>query len=385
MNKRPLVPVEGVSNIELFYDLIFAYCISVLTSLCAQAEGGFMSLGTWFIYMFSFLVILQVWFYSTLIMNHYGDRSLADNVCLFINMFLLYYMASSIQGEWKQTLFTFNVSWALILANLCVCCVIKLLKYDNLSDEDILLLVGIAVMMAIQIVMALIAAFMPLAVSVVISWIAMLLGANMWLLMRKLTGKTVRFAHIAERCSLLVIVMFGQTVVSISSYISLTSSLLYPIFVFALVVGLFLIYIYEHDNMLDHQLITNGVGYMHLTLWLTIILGNLTVALAYMPMQNIDFLPKNIYLTTFLVLYLLTSFLLGHYNKPELRYSKLFVIGRLVVCASIVIVALDTHFDPAATLVFDTFATYFALWHEWLLFHRRTGKLSFGKSIGDEG
>ena len=33
MKKRPFVPAEGVSNIELFYDLIFVYCISVLTSL----------------------------------------------------------------------------------------------------------------------------------------------------------------------------------------------------------------------------------------------------------------------------------------------------------------------------------------------------------------
>ena len=384
MNKRPLIPVEGVSNIELFYDLIFAYCISVLTALVSTVTGDFIDLGTWLLYLFSFLVVLQVWFYSTVIMNHYGDRSAVDNICMFINMFLLYYMASGIKQEWTLSLFTFDIAWALILLNLIVCCIIKLNMYDNLDDADLFLLVGITVMMAIQIVMTLIAAFVPFVVSIVLSCITMLLGANMWWLMRRLSDKPVRFAHIAERCSLLVIVMFGQTVVSISPYISLTSSILFPIFVFALVVGLFLIYIYEHDNMIDHQLTTNGVGYMHLTLWLVVILGNLTVALSFMPMQNIAFLPKSIYLTTFLVLYLLTSFLLGRYNKAELKYSRLFIIGRLAVCAGIVIVALATGFDSTITLIFDTFAVFFALWHEWLLFHRRTGKLSFGKSIIDE-
>ena len=384
MNKRPLIPVEGVSNIELFYDLIFAYCISVLTTLCGTVDEGFIDVGTWFLYMFSFLVVLQIWFYSTVIMNHFGDRSIPDSVCLFINMFLLYYMASGVAQEWNLSLFTFDVAWVLILANLVICCISKLATYDNLNDVDLLLLIGTTVIMAIQIVIALIAAFSPFAVSVVLSWIAMLGGANMWWLMRRLSDKPVRFAHITERCSLLVIVMFGQTVVSISSYITMTSSVLYPIFVFALVVGLFLIYIYEHDNMLDHQLTTSGVGYLHLTVWLVIILGNLTVALGFMPMRNVAFLPKNIYLVAFLVLYLLASFILGRYNKPEFRYSLLFVVGRVGVCAAIVVVSIATNFDSMATLVFDTCAVFFALWHEWLLYHNRTGNLRLGKSLGED-
>ena len=60
MKKRVFKAVEGVSNIELFYDLIFVYCISVITSLCHHVEGGFLDWGTWGIYMFAFLVVLQV-------------------------------------------------------------------------------------------------------------------------------------------------------------------------------------------------------------------------------------------------------------------------------------------------------------------------------------
>ena len=45
-------------------------------------------------------------------------------------------------------------------------------------------------------------------------------------------AKAVRFAHVAERCSLLTIAAFGETVVALSSYTVQTSSVVYPAFVF---------------------------------------------------------------------------------------------------------------------------------------------------------
>ena len=136
MRKREFKPVEGVSNIELFYDLIFVYGISVLTSLCHHIEGGFLDWGTWTIYMFSFLVILQVWFFSTLLMNRYGDRSLSECVGLFVNMFLLYFLANGVRTEWHDTSFMFNLTWAGILLNLAIQWLIKMRTYSNIDDTD---------------------------------------------------------------------------------------------------------------------------------------------------------------------------------------------------------------------------------------------------------
>lgn len=81
--RHPLRHVDGVSSIELFYDLIFVYCISVMTSLCHHVEGGFLDLGTWLIFLFSYLAILQIWFFTTLLMNRFGERPASDNICLF--------------------------------------------------------------------------------------------------------------------------------------------------------------------------------------------------------------------------------------------------------------------------------------------------------------
>ena len=122
--------------------------------------------------------------------------------------------------------------------------------------------------------------------------------------------------------------------------------------------------------------------YLTITRWIILVIGNITVGLEYMSMDEIAFGPKSIYLAAGLVLYLLTSFLLGWYNKKEFTYSGAYIAGRLATCAFIVIVALVTNFEPMINLVFSTFAVYFALWHEWLLYHNRSRIVAFGKSLG---
>ena len=382
MKKRPFVPAEGVSNIELFYDLIFVYCISVLTSLCHHVQDGFMDVGTWLIYLFSFLVVLQVWFFTTLLMNRYGEHSGADNLCLFVNMFLLYYMASGIQQDWESTAHVFNGAWALILVNLLAHWVFKLVRYDNLTEGDRRIMRYNIATLGVQFVIVAVACFMPPWESEIVSWVALLFGMAAWRQPHVRKCQRARFAHVAERCSLLVIIAFGEMIVAISSYMATTSHIVYPLFVFALVVGLFLIYIYEHDNMIDHHKETAGMAYMTITSWMIVIIGHLTVALEYMPMEQIAFLPKSAMLAACLVLYLLSSFLLVRYNKPEFHYSGAYVAGRLGTCAIIVVVALVTNFDPLVNLVCDTAAVYFALWHEWLLYHGRMSVIAFGRSLG---
>ena len=382
MRKRPFIPVQGVSNIELFYDLIFVYCISVITSLCHHVEGDFLSMDVWVTYMFSFAVVLQVWFFTTFLLNRYGDRSVSDNVCLFINMFLLYFLASGIQVDWRNSAFTFNLSWGLILFNLLVHWLIKRFLYNNLDKDDKSIMTGAAIVLGIQCVIVLIAAFLPEGPNAIASWVGLLFGGAIFVQVRTYRRKHSNFGHLVERCSLLVIVAFGETIVAISAYMTTTTTLLFPVLVFALVVGLFLIYIYERDNMTDHNKTTDGMGYLTITGWVIMVIGNLTVALEFMPDDEIAFIPKSAYLTICLVLYLLTSFVLGLFNKPEFKYSVPYIAGRLAACAAIVIVAITTSFNPLINLVFDTITVYASLWHEWFLYRSRSCFVAFGHTLG---
>ena len=382
MHRRTFKPAEGVSNIELFYDLIFVYGISVLTSLCHHVEGGFLDLGIWVIYLFSFLVILQVWFFSTLLMNRYGDRSLSECVGLFVNMFLLYFLANGVRADWHETSLVFNLTWAGILANLAVQWLIKLHTYTNIDDVDRGIMRSSAICLLGQAAIAAIAAFLPEVPSEVASWVALLFGMSAWGQSKAYRKKPARFDHVAERCSLLTIIAFGEMVVGISTYMVEMTSIGYPMGVFALTVGLFLIYIFEHDHMLDHHAKTDGMTYMTISSWLIVVIGNLTVAVEYMPMDEIAFLPKSIYLSACLILYLLTSFLLGIYNKPEFHYSTRYVVGRVAVCVFIAVVGIATSFDPAIGLCCHVTAVWMAFAYEWVLWRRRSKLTALGRSVG---
>ena len=382
MKRRSFAPARGVSNIELFYDLIFVYCISVLTSTMHHVNGDFVDFAQWLSFTFSYLVVLQVWFFTTFLMNRYGDHSAGDNVCLFVNMFLLYFLANGISAGWKNSIFTFNIAWALILANLVVHWVLKRHRYDNLDADDKAIMDRTATVLVIEFVLVVAAIFIPAEASVWLSWIALLFGGIVFFHSKTYDRKPARFAHLVERCSLLTIIAFGETIVAIAVYMSGSADIWFSILVFALVVGMFLIYIYERDNMTDHHKDTNGMVYLTITGWIILVIGNITVGLEYMQMQEIALGPKSAYLAAGLVLYLSTSFLLGFFNKAEYTYSAAYIAGRLGTCAFIVVVALVTNFNPLVSLVCSTLAVYFALWHEWLLYSNRSRIVAFGKSLG---
>ena len=156
MRKIPFVPLKGVDNVELFYDLIFVYCISVLTGMLHHPHGGFVDPALYVSYLVSFLVVLQVWMYTTLLMNRYGTKSRGDYGCLLVNMFLLYFMAAGISQGWESGALQFNVSWALILVNLLVHWGFKLVRFEGLDDGDRRIVKGSMAVLAIQ--LALVAA-----------------------------------------------------------------------------------------------------------------------------------------------------------------------------------------------------------------------------------
>lgn len=383
MFKRLFVPAKGVSNIELFYDLIFVYCISVITGLMHHPAGGFFDAETFHEYAFTFLVVMQVWFFTTFLLNRYGDGSAAENTCLFVNMFLLYFLAACVDKiEAAATFSAFNLVWALIIGDILVHWVLKRLRYTNLDNADKKVMDRTILVLAVQIVVILAAAFLHPPYSGWAAFIGFLFG---WLTFaggKRVAKEESRFDHLAERCGLLVIVTFGETIVAIATYMGSGTPIVYSIFVFALVVGLFLVYFYEHDRMLDHHSSKSGIVYMLITVWIVLMISNITVALEYMPDDHILYMQKNVYLLVVLVLYLVTSFMVSYFNKPQFKVSIQYAVGRLIICVVIVACAILTHFDPLINLIVATLCIYLAIGHEVLLYHGRTVLMERSAELG---
>ena len=90
---------KKVEYIELIYDLIFVYLIGRNNSLLHAIQDGFIQPGAFLTYILSTLVILHVWYFSMLFINRYGANDLAEHLCIFINMYLLYYMGDGTQVQ----------------------------------------------------------------------------------------------------------------------------------------------------------------------------------------------------------------------------------------------------------------------------------------------
>lgn len=378
-----LRPLEKVGNVELFYDLIFAYLVSVVTSLLHTHEG-FFDLQSYGLYVFSFLTVLQVWFNTTFLMNRYGDGSHEDNICMFVNMFCLYFLGEAISGPWGMNLPLFCIAWALLLVNLIVHWYLKLTRYVNTDDEDRRIILSAMRMLGFQLALVIVSLLVPRQLAPVVADLALVMGVIGWWLARKDSAKPVNFDHLAERCCLLVIITFGESVVDISAYMRALSlsHLLVSALVFALVVGCFLIYDFEYEHLLDHDQVTGGVSYTVTNSWVVFVLGNLAAALGFMPDQNVPLIPKGIYMTACLVLYLLCSFLLNFFNRPLFRISGKYVAVRLSLCSLIALATLLTHFDPTITLVLDVAIVYAAFGYTELFFRRRTQLVNLSKHLG---
>lgn len=149
--------------------------------------------------------------------------------------------------------------------------------------------------------------------------------------------------------------------------------------VFVLVVGLFLVYFFHYDRMLDHKREDVGFGFMVLTAGLVFVVSNVTVALEYLPEDEVSAAPKSIYLAAGLGAYLALSLFLFRYNKAPLRLSGVILASRIVACALIVGVSAIPGTGVVVTLACDAAVVWGALGVEYASYRKRRELVSGGR------
>lgn len=318
-----------VEYIELIYDLIFVYIIGRNNLLLHHTTGGYVSRTAFISYILCTLAIIQIWTFTTYYINVYGKKSVREHIFLFINMFLLYFMAKGIDNEWEQSHTIFHVAWALILINIGVQYLLELRTCQDAAYRR-----RIKGMMAVLfteavIVAASIAEF-HLFGTTFASFAAVLCGIVMVLIFSKNSCKAVvDFNHLSERAMLYVVFTFGEMIIAIASYFEgkLTPSKLYfAVLAFFIVVGLFLSYGVFYDHLIDKQKQTNAIGYMLIHLFLIFSLNNITNALEFMRESEVDLMQKTVLLVFSFSSFYVSLFLAGMYAKKGLQPNKKIVL-----------------------------------------------------------
>lgn len=333
---------KKVEYIELIYDLVFVYFLGRNNELLHHVEGGFFSGGIYINFLLGIIVILQIWYFSTLFINRYGDNSVWNTIGLFINMYLIYYMAEGTRPDWENYYLRYNIAWALILINLAVQYLFQLKKAKAERPWEIPHIKRHVILLLIQAAIILISIPFYQLLHFPLSWISLLAGFLFILLSRNVDAiLPVNFEHLTERVMLFVVFTFGEMIISIAVYFSGAfsfSTFYYSFMAFLIVAGLFLSYGFIYNHIIDRQMITTGTSYMLLHVLLLIALNNITAALVYMRDMEVDMVPKNILLVSSFLVYFLFLLLIGTFSKEGERLCKCTVLLLCLITAAFLVI-----------------------------------------------
>ncbi|MBQ8920709.1 MAG: low temperature requirement protein A [Oscillospiraceae bacterium] len=325
---------KKVEYLELIYDLIFVYIIGRNNALLHHTENGRITAGLFLAYFVCTLAVIQIWNFSTFYINLYGRNGVRDHIFLFLNMYLLYYIADGISVGWETTFFRFNIAWMLILVNIGVQHIIELKNHRQEAVESRQLRRKAAILLAEA---ALVGVHMAVYrfTGVSIAYIPILFGIGATVLSGRLNARNpVEFAHLSERAMLYVVFTFGEMIISIATYFTgdmQLSGLYFSAMAFLIVVGLFLSYGTLYNKIINREAVTNGTGYMMIHVFLIFALNNISVSLEFMHDAAVDNLQKTIFLVGSFLLYFSFMFMTMKYARKKCALRKGFVT---VLCAA---------------------------------------------------
>ena len=313
---------KKVEYIELIYDLIFVYLVGRNNALLHTIDNGFFTASTYATYVVATLVILQVWYFSTLFINRYGTNGVADHVFLFINMYLLYYLADGTRLEGGYYV-RYNVAWGLILLNLAAQYFLKLRRSGGMmpwEDRHIKYHMRLLLLQS-----ALVFASIPLynRTHIAFSWVTLAVG----FVAAALTARTdalmpVNFEHLTERVMLYIVFTFGEMVVAIAEYVEGgfgVNTVYFSLVAFLIVGGLFLSYGVLYNHVIDRERSATGTAYLYIHIILVLALNNITVALEFMREPEVADTAKNIFLVASFLAYYIFLFFIGFFAREGYR------------------------------------------------------------------
>lgn len=353
---------KKVEYIELIYDLIFVYVIGRNNSLLHALQGGFIRPEAYLTYIITTLIVLQIWYSTTLFINRYGSNGALEYIGMFVNMYFLYYMADATRVQWQELYVRYNVAWGLILVNLGVQYFVKLRKGAGLMPLEALNQKHYMRTLFIQAGIVFVSIPVYLLTGLPLSPLAMVFGLGAALVTnRKNRLVMVDFPHLTERVMLYVVFTFGEMIIGIAGYFDdgmSWKSLYYSLMGFLIIAGLFMSYGFVYEHIIDRNKETTGTGYMLLHVFLITALNNITTALEFMQRSAVSTVPKNVFLVGSFLLYFIFLFLLEKFALVRLRKNRLYFRILLILSAVFVVLMAVLYPYPVASIAVSVLFIY---------------------------
>lgn len=346
--KRAKTRSSGLKNasksiyIELFFDLVFVFCMNNIIPVIANSSEQVVGWYTFYTFSFTSLLLLQIWFDVTIFMNRFGTGSLLDVGFLIVNALLLIVMSQVISTGWEHFRI-YNACWILILIN---CILHWFIRYRMFFKDDqrykklVFRTMGI---MGAQALLVLIGTFSGSFWGQVIALVAVIVGFFSWSGRDAHLMNSRHYHHLVERCALLMIMMFGETLVAAASYSGVRDHTVSGCLNLLIIVAMFLIYIVEHNRALDYKKLRNGLGLMALTTWQTYVLALCAVSFDLMiQSRSLWFLDGSQFFSLCIAVFLLSFFFYMPFNRPGEIANKRMITLRVALCVACCVMSYAT-------------------------------------------
>lgn len=349
-----LIKHKRVEFSGLFYDLVFVFAISKVTTLIDHLHSGVVAWDSLLDFFISVMVIINSWMIQTIYTNRYGTNSLFNMVIMFINMGLMLFMSNMIGYNWQQ--YFHYLCWAIgtLTFTLFLQYLVEFFRKstDNANRESIK---GFLWLTGLQSLGVYLAALFPIYVGVYIFIASILLTFIVPIfLMTKDEHFQVNLPHLIERVSLLVIITFGEMVIGLVNFFTVENFSIYSVLNFVIMLSLFLFYFGEFDHAIDEGSNQKGVFiiYSHYPIFIGLML--MTVSMGYLLNPEANLLVAISFFYIGIGLFQAAVLANGPYNKNYLRYPRSYYCAQATLYLAALILSLIFASNPIIVVSITT-------------------------------
>lgn len=360
-----------IAFIEPVFDLMYVYLLRRHNGLL-EPEGSFFTSGDFAAYLISTLVILQIWATSTMYINRFAKGGIADYAILFGNLYFLYYIGMGTWTDWFGQYAIYHIAWALILLNYLIQFIRLRTHPENRKGAMGKFLRSRIILFSVQIGLVLLAIPWHPWMQRTAIWLPLAVGFAGPVLTRKIDAEVpMDFHYLSERVQSLVLIVFGEIIISIGAYFTDQLDIrdtYFSLCAFLVTVGLLLSYGYVYLHMIDRHHCRRGYLFMFVHVIVVIALSCVSVSFEIMLESEIDRWASHIFMVVAMLTYYFTLCLLAKVaGKPQAQEKWLpsLTISLDIAYSFAMLVWYSDEAISAGASVLYTFLMLECLIHHW--------------------
>ena len=349
-----LIKHKRVEFSELFYDLVFVFAISKVTTLIDHLHNGILTWNSFLDFFMAVLVLTDSWMIQTDYTNRYGKNSLFNMLIMFINMGLLLFISNLIKDDWQQ--YFHYVCWAIgtLTLTLFFQYLVEFFRKstDDVNRESIKGFLWITGLGSLGVYLA---ALLPIYIGVYILYASILLTFITPITsISKDDHFQIVLPHLIERISLLVIITFGEMIMGLVNFFTIENFSIYSVLYFIIMLSLFLFYFVQFDHAIDEESNQKGLFliYSHYPIFIGLLMMTVSMSFLLNPETNLLFATSFFYIG--IGLFQAAVLANGPYNKHYLRYSKSYYCVQATLYLAALILSLIFASNPIIVVSITT-------------------------------